>query len=246
MPEGADPPLDGSPPRVPDENALLPYSERKVIVFAVIVVACLAVVYLSPLRHYLTHLQEISQKIRAMGLLGPVVLVASVAVLVSVGFPRLLFCFIAGMTFGFWRGLVLAQLGTLIGNYAVFMAARYGGRDWAENWLKRRQRMRGFLRQNSISGVILARQLPVPGFVVNLTFGLLPIRQRDFCLGTIVGQLPQAVPCTLMGAGALKGSFAHSAGLIGLAVIVMMLLWIGIQWLLRRQKGPDTGPLTTS
>ncbi|MGA2660485.1 MAG: hypothetical protein ABSH34_23545, partial [Verrucomicrobiota bacterium] len=72
------------------------------------------------------------------------------------------------------------------------------------------------------------RQLPVPGLLVNLACALFPLRHRDFLIGTLLGQLPEAVPCTLIGAGALKG-----AGLIGLGVAVAVVAWIGLRRLLR-------------
>src|SRR5271166_2713857 len=122
------------------------------------------------------------------------------------------------MALGFWSGMLWAQLGTLVGNYVLFIVARSAGRDWAERFLIQRGKLQAFLRLRGTLGVILARQLPLPGLVINLACALLPIRHRDFLFGTIVGQLPQAIPCTLIGAGALQASFKKSIGLIGLAV----------------------------
>jgi uncharacterized membrane protein YdjX (TVP38/TMEM64 family) len=87
--------------------------------------------------------------------------------------------------------------------------------------------------------VILARQLPVPGLFVNLGFGLFSIRHRDFLLGTAIGQLPEAIPCTLIGAGVLKGSFGKSAGLIGLAVAFAVIVWISVRWMLRSEAAHE-------
>ncbi|MGA2660423.1 MAG: hypothetical protein ABSH34_23230 [Verrucomicrobiota bacterium] len=83
----------------------------------------LALVYLSPLRAWLGRLREISDQIRGLGVLAPLVVMVSIAVLVAVGFPRLVLCAIAGMALGFWSGLLWAQLGTLLGNYATFLVA---------------------------------------------------------------------------------------------------------------------------
>jgi uncharacterized membrane protein YdjX (TVP38/TMEM64 family) len=204
------------------------------VVLAAIVGAVLVLVYLSPLRAWLGRLRELSDQIRGLGMLAPLVVMLSIAVLVAVGFPRLLLCFIAGMALGFWSGLLWAQLGTLLGNYATFLAARFVARHWAEQYLSKRGKLHALLRREGIAGVILARQLPVPGWLVNLACGLFPLRQRHFLIGTLVGQLPEAVPFTLMGAGALEGSFAKSAGLIGLGVAVAVAAWIGLRLWLRR------------
>lgn len=230
------------PPAPSAEDAVVQAEARplwhKIALLAVVVGVLLAIVYLSPLRAYLGHVRELSQSIRSLGLLAPLVLTGSVAVLVAVGFPRLVFCFISGMTFGFWWGLLWAQLGTVLGNYAMFILARRGAHAWAERYLSRRGRLHDFIRQESVSGVILARQVPMPGLVINLACGLLPIRHRHYLLGTVIGQLPLAVPCTLIGAGVLQPSFARSAGLIALAVACAVLVWIGLRQLLRTQN-PD-------
>jgi uncharacterized membrane protein YdjX (TVP38/TMEM64 family) len=80
--------------------------------------------------------------------------------------------------------------------------------------------------------------------VINLTCALLPIRHVDFILGTIIGQLPQAIPCTLIGAGVLQPSFKKSVGLIGLAVIVSILIWLVLRYALRRGRAEPPKPPT--
>ena len=203
-------------------------------VLALGAVVLLVIVYCSPLRQYLGRLREVSEQIRTFGPLAPLVLMGGVALFVACGFPRLVFCVVAGMALGFWTGLFWGQLGTLIGNYALFLIAREFGRDWASRLLANRKKVLGALQQRGALGVFLARQLPLPGVVVNLACALLPIGQGDFLIGTAIGQLPQAIPCTLIGAGALQTTFSRSVSLIGLAVVVSVLAWFGIRWTLRR------------
>ncbi len=104
-----------------------------------------------------------------------------------------------------------------------------------QGYVSKRGRLQSFILQEGVMGVILARQLPVPGLLVNLMLGLVALRHRDFLIGTAVGQLPEAVPCTLIGAGLLESSFGHSVWVIGLAVAVAVLFWIGLRRLLRRE-----------
>lgn len=235
-----DPPLasleqpEAPPLRVPWRNLLW---------LALFAAVLLAVVYLTPLRSYLSQVRfgVISELVKSLGLWAPLVLTLGVAALVAVGFPRLLFCVIAGMALGFWSGLFYAQVGTLLGNYAIFLIARRGGRDWARHYLAKRGRLHSLVQREGISGVILARQLPVPGLLINLACGLFSVRQRDFLLGTVLGQLPEAVPCTLIGAGALQPSFTKSFGTISLGVIAAVLAWMALRWALRREAGGASG-----
>ncbi|HEV2391941.1 MAG TPA: VTT domain-containing protein [Verrucomicrobiae bacterium] len=213
---------------------------RKIALLALIVGVLLAIVYLSPLRDQLKHLREISLYIRGLGFWAPLALTGGIAALVAVGFPRLLFCVIAGMALGFWQGLLWAQFGTLLGNYGVFLTARSKGGDWARRYLSKRGRLHHLIQQEGILGVILARQLPVPGLLVNMTCGLVHIRHRHFIIGTIVGQLPEAVPCTLIGAGAIAASFGKSAGAISLAVAIAVALWVALRWFFRKRVRDET------
>jgi uncharacterized membrane protein YdjX (TVP38/TMEM64 family) len=208
---------------------------KKILWLGVAVTGLLALAYLSPLRGYLGRVREVSEWIRSLGLLAPLVLTFSVAVLVAIGLPRLLFCVIAGMALGFWPGLLWAQLGTLLGNYAVFLLVRWHGRGWAEPYVSRRGRLHRLIRQEGITGVVLARQVPVPGLLINVACGLLPLRHRDYLIGTALGQLPEAVPCTLIGAGVIAASFAKSVGVIGLAVLLALVLWLALRYAMARQ-----------
>jgi uncharacterized membrane protein YdjX (TVP38/TMEM64 family) len=166
-------------------------------------------------------------------LIAPMVVTLGVAVLVAAGFPRLLFCGIAGMALGFWHGLVWAQLGTLIGNYIVFLLVRAGAGEWGRRYLSSHGGFK-LIESEGIAAVLLARQLPVPGLLVNLAFGLSKLKHRHFLIGTALGQLPEAIPCTLIGAGAIQSSFGKSAGIVGLSVLVLAAMWIGLRIAMRR------------
>lgn len=213
-------------------------SSLKVVVLALGVGALLVIVYLSPLRQYLGNLQDLSQRIRSFGPVAPLVLCGGVALLVALGFPRLLFCFLAGMALGFWSGLFWAQLGTLVGNYVLFLVVRGLGRDWGERLLSKRLDFHRLVEQRGALGVVLARQLPLPGLFINIGCALLPIRHIDYLTGTIIGQLPQAIPCTLIGAGLLQASLRKSIGVIGLAVALSIVGWLCLRYLLNRRARP--------
>jgi len=217
------------------EAAGLPWKRVALLAFAAC--ALLVVGYLSPLREYIGDMGKLSEWIRGFGIWAPLVFTTSIALLVAAGFPRLVLCVVSGMAFGFGWGLLYAQLGTLAGNYAVFMGARMGASKWVERYLARKAgRLMRVAQQEGLRGVLLARQLPVPSLAVNLACALLGVRQRDFLIGTLLGQLPEAVPCTLIGAGVLKASFGKSIGLISLAVIAAVVLWAALQRWLRCGK----------
>jgi uncharacterized membrane protein YdjX (TVP38/TMEM64 family) len=210
---------------------------KRVALLAFVLCALLVVGYTSPLREYVGDLGKLSERIRSFGIWAPLIFTLLIAVLVAVGFPRLILCAVSGAAFGFGWGLLYAQVGTLAGNYAVFVVARLGGSERMAEYLARKTaRMNGLVKAEGLRGVLLARQLPVPSLAINLACALLGVRQRDFLIGTLLGQLPEAVPCTLIGAGVLKASFTGSAGVISLAVIAAVVSWAVVQRWLRWNK----------
>lgn len=231
-----------SPSEPQKELALAPgqTSWKTIALLALWMGVLLTVVYLSPLRGYLSDWLKVSEEIRSFGTLAPLVLTLGVALLVAIGVPRLVFCVIAGMALGFWSGLLWAQLGTLLGNYAFFVVVRAGFRPWAERLLAKRARFHATIQQRGTLGVVLARQLPLPGLVVNATCALLPIGHVDYLVGTIIGQLPQAIPATLIGAGTLQPSFGKAISFIGLAVMAAILAWVGLRIAMSRAAHPKT------
>ena len=210
---------------------------KRVALLAFVVCALLVVGYVSPLREYLGDLAKFGERIRSFGIWAPVIFTVLVAVLVAVGFPRLVLCAVSGAAFGFGWGLLYAQVGTLAGNYAVFVVARLGGSERMAQYLARKTaRLGQVVKREGLRGVLLARQLPMPSLAINLACALLGVRQRHFLLGTLLGQLPEAVPCTWIGAGVLQASAARSAGVISLAVIAAVVLWAVVQRWLRWDK----------
>lgn len=205
--------------------------------------AGLALIYLTPIRPWLQDTQRVRAALRDLGLWSYPACVLAVAVLVTCGIPRLLFCALGGMLLGFWWGLILTQAGTLLGCYAVFLFVRWGGRHWVLHrwpglgkWAQR-------AREHGLVGVILVRQLPVHGTILNLCLGLSHVKHRHFLLGTAIGLIPEAIPVTLVGAGLVQRSFKESAGYMGIAAAAFILIFAGAGYALRslrrRNELPD-------
>ena len=205
-------------------------------------IAVLAVIYRSPLHAYLDQLRRLPELTAKAGPLAPVAFSLAVALLVAVGVPRLLLCPIGGVAFGFLWGLLLTQLGTLAGYYLVFLFVRWGGQNFAREHVARFTRFTALIQRQGIAAVFVMRQVPIHGTICNLLIGLSPVRHRDFLIGTTLGLFPEAIPCTLIGTGALQSSFSKSAGYLTAAVVALLVVWLGIGlWLRSGRKG--SGPV---
>ncbi|OGV48772.1 MAG: hypothetical protein A2X49_13755 [Lentisphaerae bacterium GWF2_52_8] len=200
--------------------------------FALAIVAA----YLSPLREWLQRVPELSEAIRGWGFWAPMIFVPSVMILIALGLPRLLVCPIAGMAFGFWYGMLWSQVGTLLAYYVVFLFVRWGGRAFVVRHSPRAEKLSHFVAKGGIPAVIIARQMPVHGFLVNLVLGLSPVRHFDFIVGTAIGVIPEAVPCVLVGSGAAQGSALRSAAYVGGAMLILALAWLAMNMMLRAKK----------
>lgn len=207
----------------------------RLIALCVVLVAAVALVQFSPVGALVRDVERVRGAIVRLGPWAyPACLVGSAA-LIACGFPRLVLCGVASAVLGVGWGLGLTQGGALLGYYAVFCFVRWGGGEWA---IQRRPRLRAVadtIHHQGVAGVVLARQLPLHGTLINLCLGLSRVKHRHFLIGTAIGLLPEAVPVALVGAGLVKGSVKDSAGMIALAAIVMGGVWVAGAYLLRRR-----------
>jgi len=217
-------------PRLPFKTAIKPLT-----VFLILALG-LTVVYFSPLKDYLRHLREIKAFINNLGSAGPLFYMAAVFVLISIGFPRLLFCPIGGLLFGFVPGLIYTQLPTLLGYYLIFLFVRWGGREFVLRQWPKLNRFSNLLDQGAVAKVIMIRQAPISGIVINLLLGLSPIRHRHFLIGTTIGLLPEAIPFTLVASGAVEPESGERLAYIAVAAVLLIVMWGGMFLFNRRSK----------
>jgi uncharacterized membrane protein YdjX (TVP38/TMEM64 family) len=201
-----------------------------------VVAAAFALVYFTPARKYFGNIQGIKYWLLSLGWMGPAAWIAIVFALVAAGMPRLLFCPIGGLAFGFWHGLLWTQVATLAGYYALFLFVRWGGRDFVLRHWPRVGRLKEHFHGHSAALLVFAiRQLPISGLIINFLLGLSPIRHRHFLLGTTFGILPEAIPFTLVASGMVKLTSQNTPLYIAAAVVVLLLV-CGALWYFSRHS----------
>ncbi len=209
---------------------------RKDLIFLLGFVILIFIASSSPLKQYSDKVPQICDRIKQAGILAPVIFTVGVCVLVCAGVPRLLLWPVGGMAFGFVFGLTYCVLGSLMADYIVFLFLRWGGRDFILKHSHRLNKLPKMLEHGGIPAVILARQMPMHGMVINLILGLSPIRHRDFLIGTLIGLFPEAIPFTLLGTGAKQGSPWQSMIYIMLALLALVVVWLLVKLYLQRRK----------
>jgi uncharacterized membrane protein YdjX (TVP38/TMEM64 family) len=214
------------PPSSEGQRDLLLRPVLKAVVLLVLLLACLALVYLTPLRDHLRQIHVLCARIQGLGFGAVLVFVLSAALLVAIGCPRLLLYPIGGLAFGFIQGLLWTQLGTLIGSYATFLFVRWGGQEFVHARYPRLARLSTILEDLGFSTVLFLRLSPISSFFVNIFLGLTRSKHKDFLLGTLVGTTPQAVPATLMGSNALGVSLLTTSSSLSLGILGLIIVWI--------------------
>lgn len=211
---------------------------RRLLILALVVVALLLALHFTPLKAWMDDVQALKQQIRDLGWKGYAGFgLASVAA-IALGVPRLALCSLAGVLFGFVGGALISLASGVAGSYGAFLMARWSGRDWAERKLAGAGKtLQDVLRTPTISSIFIARQLPVPGIVVNVAIGMLPTAHSTFLVGTSLGYLPSTAIVALAGSSLGKESLAVAVTQVTLAMAALGVLAIGLMWLKGRSRG---------
>jgi len=193
-----------------------------------VTVAGLLVVFLSPLREHLTHVQELNADIQRFGHLGPPLYILMTAILIAIGFPRMLMYPLGGMAFGFTWGMIWSLIGSLFGAYITFCYARWAGSSYILKRWRGLNKITHAVNDKGVLTIALLRQLPGPGFLTNLLLGISAVSHRAFVFGTAIGSLPSAVPATLIGSSIIQPTSHSRMWYIGTAIFCMMVIWTAL------------------
>ena len=147
------------------------------------------------------------------------------------------------MAFGWGPGLVLAQIGTIVGCWLTFRASRSLGhefvRDRLGDRLPRLERLMEWIGEHGVLANILIRAQPVGNsFAMNVFMGVTPIGTRNFLIGTFLGTLPETIIYALFGSS-LGGELAFR---LSLGIFFLVALGITTTWLARRHSSRLSGP----
>ena len=182
------------------------------------------------------HPEGIREFIAGSGHAGPALFIAIFSMTTALGAPRMLMYPISGLLFGFLSGLLWSMLATLSGAYLAFVYARWAGSEWViQKWPKAAEAAR-HLHGRSALKVAIIRQLPMPGFISNLIFGISRVSHLDFIIGSSIGFLPVAIPANLIGSSITADSNTLRTASILLAVALILLLWAASPYLMKPKE----------
>lgn len=180
-------------------------------------------------------LAEFGRKILDLPL-GPVLVVCSYVVAVSLGMPVLGLITLGVLIFGPWPGMAYALAGMVAGAVVTYGIGRLTGAQVLDRLLKGRLKlMSTHLHSRGLWAIVLLRALPVaPFIVVNLGAGAIRVRLRDYVLGTALGLLPGTVLISLF-MRQMHQAMKAATPAAWLALVAGVILVYGAVWGLQRQ-----------
>ena len=214
---------------------------RQVLTAVLIVAAFMALAHFTPMKAWITNVQSWKGFVREFGWMAHAVFMLVTASAVMMGVPRLAFCSAAGLIFGFGEGLLLSLVGSTLGSYGAFILSRHGFRRAAESRAEKWPWLKKMLKKPSVLRVFWARQLMVPGIVLNVLIGMTPVRHSRFLLGTALGYLPLNIAFSLVGSGLGKESITTTmTQLLAAMAVINVAAWLVFRFIKKqRLAGED-------
>lgn len=158
------------------------------------------------------------------------VLVSILFIAILAFFPIVPFIFAAGVigaVFGTWAGSAITLSGALLGAMVMFALARYGFRNWAQEYLQKYPKAKeyeSYFEKNAFLGILLVRVIPVvPSPAVNILSGITLVPWHTFLLASAIGKLPSNLIFNLAGSS-FGQSKLTSVLLYGIYFLVITVL----------------------
>ena len=150
----------------------------------------------------------IQARIVEWGPVAPVVFFLIYVVATIAFIPGTIVTLMAGLAFGAWWGTLIVSLASTVGAVLAFLMARYIARDAVEGMLEKQAwfaRFKGAVEENGLNFVLFVRLVPLfPFNGLNYACGLVPLKLRDYVIGSIVGMLPGTFAYVYLGEAGCK------------------------------------------
>ncbi len=197
---------------------------RKLLVFALLSVAFIAIGTYPPLRSHLRP-EELDRTIEGLGWLGPVLLLLLGAFSPLLMLPRWPIAVVSGMVYGVFWGTCLANTASLVGAGLQYWMARSLLAHVATRWIAG-NRWRHLLesQKDVFLFLFLFRAFPLSNFVAtNLLCGSLRIPARTYLVASALGMIPSTLLYAAWGKLAMK----PSGGFMFLAFFTLAFIVLG-------------------
>jgi len=212
----------------------------RVLALAAAVLGALYACYALPVVQYLV---QSSDWLKARGVVGGVLLALFFWVVVVLCLPLDCACrVLAGYTFGFVPGCLIATAGMVGGCTLTFLAARAMGREWVQRRLSKGGRfllaLDRAIAKEGFKMLLMVMSSMVPVSFWSYGFGVLSVSLRDFVASSVLASLLYTLPICYVGSTARDLAAAMSGEghvgrvqevvlVVGLVMLLVSILGIG-------------------
>jgi uncharacterized membrane protein YdjX (TVP38/TMEM64 family) len=179
---------------------------------------------------YLDKNQKITVILTGLGWFGDVLAIILMAAICLTPIPSEGLLIIYMKVFGIIWGLVYAWIGTSISTVIIFLIARYYGR-WMLHKVVQHERfeqINQWMTARGSLGLLMARLLPIPGFIVNYAAGLMStIKFWSYFWTGVVSMIPYYVGAALLYFGVSTHWYWILIGLVPAALVGSVSYVIG-------------------
>jgi uncharacterized membrane protein YdjX (TVP38/TMEM64 family) len=182
---------------------------------------------------------EVRSDVKALGVAGPLLIVALALIHSVVFYPAEIVDAAAGFVYGFFGALALMMLGWLLSGLLCFAVGRSVARPLLDRWFgtERFERTEAAIERGGATLLLAVRLLPiVPFSLVSYAAGAARVPVWRFVWTTAVGYLPITALAVYFGTR-LEGLSLTDPLVLGSAAALLALLGIG-HWVIRRGGRP--------
>lgn len=165
----------------------------KMIVAGSLIVIVAAVIFFSPLRHWIDP-KRAATWLKSIGNIwwAPAVFILFYCVFNVLLVPATILSLTAGAVWGWWKGGLWVLVASTIASAIPFFLARSTGSGWIEAQVRKRASgLYEKLQHEGFITLLLLRLVPIaPYNILNYAAGLAGIRTRHYLIATFIGTIP--------------------------------------------------------
>ncbi len=171
---------------------------------------------------YLDRHNRMSHLIQSFGILGTIIAILVMTVLCMTPIPSegLLIMYLRIYGAGF--GIFYSWLGSTLSTVIIYLIAKYYGRPLLQKVVsdERYEQINRFVSGHGSIGLLAARLLPIPAFVVNYAAGLIPVvRFWSYLWTGVVSIMPYYLGVAFLYEGVLSNRLWLFVGVIPLFIV---------------------------
>lgn len=209
---------------------------------AALVIGGLVALRASGLSGHLTldNLQGLSQTVRNLGWVAPLVYVLLWLAACLFFLPGLPLTLLGAVVFGVWWGILWVTIGANLGAALAFLAARYAVRPLVESWVAQSgqfQKIDQGLARHGWRMIMITRLVPLfPFNLQNYAYGLTKISFATYALVSLLSMLPATVAYCLAGGALVSGKGDLKRTLLYFAAAAVFFVFVSLLpgWIKKR------------